>query len=574
MSTRGATKPNKLHVISDPLREVSGPEVLNGLRSALAWLQANQEQINDLNVFPVPDGDTGSNMFLTLRGALEEAEHATDPSSVGSVLAAVAHGSLMGARGNSGVILSQVLRGFASGAGTGDTLTAGTVASGLHDAATVAYKAVIKPTEGTILTVVREASKAAMEAARDTDDIRVVLGRATESAHAAVEATTSQLPILAEAGVVDAGGFGFAVILEGFAKALEGDVAHVDREVMRPAGEPRVIRPAGASVPAPVKKGTRRGAAAVAANEHGWGYCTEFLMHGPGLNVDAIKTELSAHGESALVVGDADLMRVHIHTAEPANLIALASAHAKLSKLKVEDMTAQHHEVLEKADQAEQSEVEPLAVVAVAPGEGFSEVLTNLGCKAVVSGGQTMNPSIEDIVTAVNGVRADSVIVLPNNGNVIMTAQQVDALTDSKVRVVPARNLPQGISAMLAYDAGADIDANVARMTDAMRDVTAIEVTRAVRDSVASGLTINEGDVIAVVDDIITTVGKDEAEVVERTLRGLPAQPEIVTIYRGGATSESDVESLKEQLTGKFPEVEFETHDGGQSHYSYILSVE
>jgi DAK2 domain fusion protein YloV len=579
-TTRTAGKTSKASAVTEPLLEVGGREVLNGLRSSLAWLQANQEQINDLNVFPVPDGDTGSNMFLTLRGALEEAEHAEDRDSAAAVLGAAAHGSLMGARGNSGVILSQVLRGFAAGAGSGITLDGNAIAEGLSQAAAVAYKAVIKPTEGTILTVVREAGSAAKAAAADTSDIRVILGRATQQAHVAVENTTSQLRILADAGVVDAGGFGFAVILEGFAKALEGDVEHVNREKSdRPLGEPRVIVPGAAAASGAPPRTARKGAAAVAAREEGWGYCTEFLMHGPGLDADAVRTELSAMGESALIVGDADLVRVHIHTPEPAALIAAASARARLSKLKVEDMTAQHHDVLDRADTAEKNgnghaERAAVSVVAVAPGDGFVDILMSLGCAAVVPGGQTMNPSIEDLVTAVGAANADSVIVLPNNGNVIMTAQQVDALSDSAVQVVPAKNLPQGLSAMLAFDGDESAESNVARMKDAMRDVTAIEVTRAVRDSSAAGLAINEGDVIAVVDGDITGVGDNEGDVIEAALRRLDGTPEIVTLYRGGETPEAASSALVARLEKAFTGVQFELHNGGQTHYSYIISVE
>ena len=355
-----------------PLREIDGDALLAGLRSSLAWLQANQEQVNELNVFPVPDGDTGSNMYLTLRSAVEDAQAAPVPSSAGSVMRAAAHGSLMGARGNSGVILSQIFRGFAQGVADRDRLDAAGVAACLSEGARVAYKAVMKPTEGTILTVVREAAEAAQRSAATNFDIRAVLDETVREAHSAVERTIDQLAVLREAGVVDAGGFGLAVIFEGLTRA----VGELDEAARRPrlvrerrSGEPRVRRPddpavtpredvavpaaIGPSAAAPPGAGRRRGAAAVGRREEGWGYCTEFMISGPGLDLDALREELGGLGESSLVVGDADLVRVHIHTADPAALIGVAAQRGGLSNLKVEDMTAQHHEVLARADRSE-----------------------------------------------------------------------------------------------------------------------------------------------------------------------------------------------------------------------------
>src|SRR6202167_180817 len=353
----------ELAVLREPLREIAGEQILAGLTSALSWLEANQQEINDLNVFPVPDGDTGSNMYLTLRSSVEEARDAPTPDAADSVLAAAAHGSLMGARGNSGVILSQILRGFAQGSAQRAHLDANGVALAITEASAVAYRAVMKPTEGTILTVVRDAASAAAAAAATTDDIRVVLERVVIEAHAAVERTTDQLQVLRDANVVDAGGFGLAVILEGFARAVgETQPATPTPPVLRRSGEPALRLPpnpgdleaTGSAVP-------RRGAAAVAPREQGWGYCTEFLLNGPGLDVEAIRAELGALGESALVVGDPDLVRVHIHTGDHAGLIAVASSRGRMSKLKVEDMSAQHHDVLERADakDAEAEAAEP-----------------------------------------------------------------------------------------------------------------------------------------------------------------------------------------------------------------------
>jgi len=585
-----------------PLTEVGGRHLNYVLRTALSWLQANQDVINDLNVFPVPDGDTGSNMYLTLRSAVEDAQKAGDPQSAGSVMQAAAHGSLMGARGNSGVILSQILRGFAQGLAGKARVDAPAVANALQEASAVAYKAVMKPTEGTILTVVREAGEAARGAADAGGDIRAVLDDAVREAHASVERTPELLAVLRDAGVVDAGGFGFAVILEGFARALAetgGEAPADDAPVMaaRRVGEP-VVRAPGESLGATPLRGAaagsegRRGAAAVAAKDEGWGYCTEFLVHGPGLDFAALRDELGALGESSLVVGDEELVRVHIHTGDPAGLIAAAAARGRLSKLKVEDMSAQHHEVLERAAASEaetgRSAGEHLAtprqaaaprkalgVVSVAPGDGFRQILEGLGVDAVVAGGQTMNPSIEDLLTGVRTANADAVIILPNNKNVILTAQQVHQLTEEiGVHVVPSRNLPQGISAMLALDPGVDADTNRARMEEALTTVHSLEVTRAVRDSSADGQEIKAGDVIAVYDGRIAASGSEDLAVIEDVLGGLDTEPELITVYSGAGVDAGAAQALVEALRGRHPDIEFELHDGGQEHYPYILSLE
>jgi uncharacterized protein len=585
VSARDAA-PARVTVLREPLREVDGAQVLVGLRAALSWLQANQQEVNDLNVFPVPDGDTGSNMYLTLRSAVEEAQSAPNPDSADSVFAAAAHGSLMGARGNSGVILSQILRGFAQGVSGRQKLDVHSVARAFREASNVAYRAVMKPTEGTILTVIREAADAAASAAGDTDDIRVQLERVVKESHTAVEHTVDQLQVLRDAGVVDAGGFGLAIAFEGFSRALnEQDAAPEAARQVRRAGEPPVRSPhvSGSEDSEASVTGHRRGAAAVASREEGWGYCTEFIINGPGLDVDSVREELAALGESVLVVGDSELIRVHIHTQNPAALIAASSRRGSLSKLKVEDMTAQHHDVLERAATGERDAPAPapaqrkqLGVVSVAPADGFRDILRSLGADEVVVGGNTMNPSIEDLLKAVQAAHSDSVILLPNNSNVILTAEHVDEVAEQglTVRVVPTRNLPQGISAMLAYDPGSGIDANVEKMSTAMQAVRCVEITHAVRDSTANGHDIKEGDVIAVVDDDITGVGDSYRDVIAAVLAGQTPAPELVTVYRGEEVSQQDAETMIESLRGVQPGVEFELHDGGQDHYPYVLSLE
>jgi DAK2 domain fusion protein YloV len=456
----------------------------------------------------------------------------------------------------------------------------------------------MKPTEGTILTVIRESAGAALTAAGEEGaDVRSVLEAAVTEAHAAVERTPEMLAVLRDAGVVDAGGFGLAIILEGFARALQVQAEEGEPDVdlaPRRVNEPPVRRPGAPGeeheqqVTGVVAGSRRRGAAAVAEKETGWGYCTEFLIHGPGLDAEALREELGRLGESSLVVGDAELVRVHIHTEDPAGLISAAAQRGRLSKLKVEDMSAQHHEVLERAA-AEEAEGggdlssgngapgprKALGVVSVAPGSGFRDILLGLGADRVVEGGQSMNPSTQDLLEAVRQCNAESVIVLPNNKNVILTAQQVDALADSvEVRVVPSRSLPQGISAMLALDPEDGIDANWSRMCDALAGVTTVEITRAVRDTVANGKEIHTGDVLAIVDDEITQVGRDTTSVIEAAVAAAPSSPELITVYRGAGVGADEAGELASVLTAGHPGVEVELHDGGQEHYPFILSLE
>jgi len=565
-----------------PLLEFGGGELLEGLRGALAYLHANEEQTNQLNVFPVPDGDTGSNMYLTLRAAVAAAEQALEPTSASAVIDAAAHGSLMGARGNSGVILSQVLRGLSHGLTGHDRATAPLVAAALGAATRVADAAVINPIEGTILTVVRDCAAAAHAAAAESHDVRVVLARGVREAHAAVARTTDQLPVLRDAGVVDAGGFGFAVILSGFA----GAVAQLDLGEPPGAsgtdhrGLPRVRAPGDPPAPlvedAPLRRGG--GGAAIAERSESWGFCTEFIVEGPDSDVAALRAVLSPHGDSLLVVGDAPRTRVHIHTVAPDEVIAIASRYGRVGQLKVEDMSAQHRAVLDRAGARERGPTPArrrVAVVAVASGSGFHGILESIGADRIVEGGQTMNPSTEDLLRAVRDANADAVILLPNNDNIILTARQVHALADDvDVRVVPTRNLPQGISALLCWDLDQAVDAVVARMQAAAQRVRTVEITRAVRDSRLDGRKLHAGDVLALIDGELVLVGSDEGLVIEALMASLLDPPEVVTVYRGAATTERAAHLLVTTLELSYPAIAFELQDGGQPHYSYVLSLE
>ena len=557
------------------ITRVDGVLFKRSLFGSRAWLTANRERVNQLNVFPVPDGDTGTNMLLTLESAIEEIA-GEESSDLSLVTSRVAHGALMGARGNSGVILSQILRGFSQGVGDATTVDCKQLAHAFEEATSVAYRGVTKPTEGTILTVARKVSEAAMAKAETVTDVAELIQVVVSAAQRAVDETPSQLAVLREAGVVDAGGYGLMVILEGFLKTMKG------QEI------PGAV-PANAGAAAPAPEVAKVGAYALETPEEGWGFCTEFLIADPKKSFAAVREELTPLGNSAVIVGDDSLVRVHIHTLDPGSLIATATTYGTLQKLKVEDMTRQHHEILAQdappaVAAAASSNGSPngklavkagaLGCVAVAVGDGFRRIFEDLGA-AVVEGGQTMNPSTEDLLAAVNALPASKVIILPNNKNVIMTAQQVQGLCDKEVRVVPSRTVPEGIAALLNLDPEGEIEATAAAMTQSLEGVQTIEVTTAVRSTSVDGLKIKNGDSIAVVNGKIKAAGKSPLEVIDGALDQVqPDGYELLTVYAGEEIDESALVETTDHLKERFPGLTVEAQRGEQSHYPYILSLE
>jgi uncharacterized protein len=534
-----------------PITECDGRLFREALLGSLAWLTLNRDEVDALNVFPVPDGDTGTNMLLTLQSAVEDIRELDEPD-LSRITKRASHGALMGARGNSGVILSQIFRGFSVAVGSSAQVDAAGLARAFREGADVAYRAVVKPTEGTMLTVARAAAAGAMARAAVTSDLTEVVRAACDAAAAAVEKTPEQLPILKQAGVIDAGGYGLQLILEGFLKRMRGeDLSTFEKPTVQHA------RPKD-----------------VAAPESGWGYCTEFVINGDHLPVDEVRKEILRHGESALVVGDDSAIKVHVHTHEPAVVIGYASGVGRLSRLKVDDMSAQHHRLQGEAARRPSSS-KHLAVVAVASGEGFRRILESLGVDSVVSGGQTMNPSTQDILAAVESVPSNDVLILPNNGNVIMAAQQVTELSRKRVRVVPSRSLPQGIAALFAFDFSADLEANANTMSHALSKVQTIEVTRAVRATAVDGLKIGEGDVIGLLNDRVVAAGGSAADVVDAVLARLnPETVQTVTIYAGAEAPDTEQESLVGSVGQRFPSASVELLAGDQALYPYIVAIE
>lgn len=554
---------------------VDGPALFGALQAGSAALQACVAEVNALNVFPVPDGDTGTNMSLTLRAAMDEVG-LPEGLSASEVFRRISHGALMGARGNSGVILSQILRGFARALDDKATLAVSDVAVGLTTGSETAYKGVMKPVEGTMLTVVREAAEAAHGAVAVGGDIQAVLAAALAEARASLKRTPDLLPVLKEAGVVDAGGQGLVRILEGVLSYARGETA----------------------VPPPVSAegGTELVRAQDQSHEVDYGFDVQFIIQEPSLSVDDLRRELSAMGESLLVVGDDAAVKVHIHSEHPGPILEFGIQQGVLSAIIVENMQVQYQEFVQASgakDQGPSSEAyvlpadrirtslsgsNPLAdvsVVAVASGPGLAEVFTSLGAEAVVAGGQTMNPSTQDLIHAIEGVANEAVLILPNNSNIILTAQQASQITTKKVQVVPTKTMPQGIAALLGFNYQAGLEENYASMLESSQQVETLEVTRAVRSVQVNGLSVAEGQFIGLWNDDLKAVGDEPLAVVQAVLDQMEmGQYEILTLYYGSEVSEGEARALCDDLRVQYPDLEYEVLDGGQAYYQYIISAE
>ena len=537
---------------------VDGPLFKRALLGSLSWLASNHEEVNRLNVFPVPDGDTGTNMLLTLQSAVEDVKE-SNAAEVSKIAKLASHGSLMGARGNSGVILSQIFRGFARAVEGKSSLTPAELATAFEEAANAAYRAVNKPTEGTILTVAREAGRAAATAASGPDaNVPRVIAAAAAGARAAVLKTPSQLQILRDAGVVDAGGFGLQLILEGMLKSVEesDSTFAAMAETRKPA-----IPAAQVSLDLP---------------EGGWGYCTEFLIEGSNLDTELIRGQIESLGNSVLVVGEPELVKVHVHTDDPTGVINLAGGYGKLLKLNVGDMSTQHRRILEsEGGPGATPRANGVGIVAVVAGRGLVDIFRGLGVDAIIEGGQTMNPSTQDMLTAIESLPYDEVILLPDNGNVIPAAKQVTGLTRKKVHVIETHSVPQGVSAVVAFRADRPGPENVRAMKAEAERVQTIEVTHAVRDTRSNGVKVKKGDVIGLINDRLEFAGADYAEVVKQALGKLgPDSYELVTVYRGEQASDAEMATLESEIRANYPGLEVEVQQGGQHHYPFILSVE
>lgn len=538
-------------------------------------LEVKKEWINELNVFPVPDGDTGTNMTLTIMSAVKEVNSLTEVNMY-NLSKAISSGSLRGARGNSGVILSQLLRGFTKKIRDYQELNAEILAEAMEKAVETAYKAVMKPKEGTILTVAKGAAEKAAELAPESEDLNAFIEDVLAHAEYVLSQTPEMLPVLKEAGVVDSGGQGLLTVLQGAYDAFLGK--EIDLNFEMPEAKTEFVRPS---------KETEK--------EIKFGYCTEFIIMLenplPDEEVYAFKDFLNGIGDSIVLVADDELVKVHVHTNDPGKAISKALTYGQLTRMKIDNMREEHQERLIKnaekiaAQQAEEDKKRKEAAkqppkengfIAVSIGEGIKEIFQGLGVDYLIEGGQTMNPSTDDILQAVEKVDADHVYVLPNNGNIILAAEQARDLTEDKeVIVIPSTNIPQGIAAMINFMPGQPVDENTAQMTEEMKNVKSGQVTYAVRDTQMDGKDIKQGDYMGIADKKIVAVEKGLQEVTLELVKGmLDDESELVSLYYGADVTEKDAEAVADLILKDHDDLEVEVQYGGQPVYSYFVSVE
>ena len=531
-----------------------------------ANLEAKKEYINELNVFPVPDGDTGTNMTLTIMSAAKEVQ-GLESADMTALAKAISSGSLRGARGNSGVILSQLLRGFTKEIKEHKEVDVQALASACERATATAYKAVMKPKEGTILTVAKGASEKAREMAETTNDLEVFIPEVIAYAKEVLSKTPEMLPVLKEAGVVDSGGQGLLEVLNGAYDAFQGK--EIDYSAIESSVGTTMVKPD-----------------AQAQTDIKFGYCTEFIIMTEKAFTEKDEHEFKAFlesiGDSIVCVADEDIVKIHVHTNDPGLAIQRALTYGQLSRMKIDNMREEHQEKLIRDAEklaAEQAKKEPrkdVGFIAVSIGEGMNEIFRELGVDYIIEGGQTMNPSTEDMLTAIDQVNADHIFILPNNKNIILAANQAQALTEDKdIIVVPTKTVPQGITAIINYVPEEDAKANEEMMKEEIKNVKTGQVTYAVRDTHIDDKEIHEGDIMGIGDEGILSVGQSvEATTKEMLSLMADEDSELISIYYGQDTQEEDAEKLASEIEELYPDADIDLHCGGQPIYYYVLSVE
>lgn len=562
--------------------QINAKELQDAFLAAAVNLNAKKDYINELNVFPVPDGDTGTNMTMTILSAAAMVQEIAEPT-VDNVSRAMASGSLRGARGNSGVILSQLIRGFTKELREcGETVDSLILARAFNRAVETAYKAVMKPKEGTILTVAKGMAERITALSVNEEDCISLLGKVLDYGDEVLEKTPEMLPVLKEAGVVDSGGQGLMCVLRGALASLRGEKV-----------EGSLTLHADSSAEGAPSLGTERvSRGEISTADIRFGYCTEFMVNGDheftDEEVEKLKEWLNGVGDSIVCFSDENVIKVHVHTNHPGDAFEKGLTMGYLSKMKVDNMRLEHHETLIK-DASKLAAMEKLAAerkmaepekefgfIAVSAGDGLKEIFTGIGVDYVISGGQTMNPSTEDILKAVEAVNAKHIFILPNNKNIILAANQAaELVTDKELLVIPTKTIPQGITAMIGYDSEASAEANRAAMTENIGSVASAEITYAVRNTTIDGHTIREGDIMCLGDHGLLSVEKTIPEAAKTALRKLVKEDsEIMTLYYGRDTEVSAAEALKRELQESFPGVEVELQNGGQPVYYYFISVE
>lgn len=551
--------------------EITATEFQAMMRVAAHRLTKNAEFVNSLNVFPVPDGDTGTNMSLTFQSGAK-AVNENNAQAVGELSKSLAKGLLMGARGNSGVISSQIFRGFSKSMEEKTSLTAQDLADAFTSGVQTAYKAVMKPVEGTILTVAREGAKAGAKVAAQTDDIGAVVEAVVEGSKKALLKTPELLPVLKEVGVVDSGGQGLVFIYEGFLEGLTGQAPAKDLYTPDEAEMDEMVN------------ANHHQTAQMGTEEIENGYCTEIMVAlGDGTTVDRefdydeFRNHLNGIGDSLLVVADDEVVKVHVHTEHPGTVMAYGQHFGSLMKIKVDNMRLQHDTIVENDQQAAPVQAEPVdtGIVAISAGAGVAELFRSLGATYILSGGQTMNPSTQDILDAIQAANAKKVILLPNNKNIFLAAEQAAEVAEIPVEIVQSRTIAQGMTALLSFDPSAELQANQVAMTEALDTVISGQVTQAIRDTTLDGLEIKKDDYMGIIDGKIKVSTADrQTAAIEMVQTMLDEDSEIVTIIVGEDGDMTEAEAISDAIMAQDDELEVEIHEGDQPVYPYLISVE
>ena len=539
-------------------------------------LNAKKDLINELNVFPVPDGDTGTNMTMTILSAAREV-NSVEGDKLKDILKAMSGGALRGARGNSGVILSQLIRGFTKELAEGGDIDSLTLAKAFQRAVETAYKAVMKPKEGTILTVAKGMADKIMELSLTEEEILPLMEKVYAHGEEVLEHTPELLPVLKEAGVVDSGGAGLMAVMEGALRSLRGEKIVLDLELKESGAVSALV-------------GERKNRGEISTADIRFGYCTEFMVNGDHAftddEVDALRSYLNGIGDSIVCFSDEEMIKVHVHTNHPGEAFEKGLSMGYLSKMKVDNMRLEHHELLiedasriaamEKLDeeQVKPAERKAFGFVAVCSGEGLENIFRDLGVDQVVSGGQSMNPSTEDLVKAVEKINAENIYILPNNKNIILAAEQVSSiLEDQPITVLRSTTIPQGISALIAFQEEASPEENTKNMTESLKAVSSGEITYAVRDTTIDGREIHSGDILFLGDNGLLSVGKDILSAVKEALPKM-GEGEILSLYYGEDVKAEDAEALVSEMQKDYPDLEIELQNGGQAVYYYLVSLE
>ena len=546
-------------------KSINGRDFYNMVVNASNRLAEESDFVNSLNVFPVPDGDTGTNMSMTFKAAVKEIEN-INSTSIGEVSKKLAKGALMGARGNSGVILSQILRGISKGLEGLEEADAAQITVALKEGSNSAYKAVMRPTEGTILSVIRATAEAAIEI--EATDVADLMDEATKAAKIMLDKTPDLLPALKKAKVVDSGGMGLYIILSGMTAALKEGIQAEVKDIK-------------------VSEGGAVGAKSTAEADIKFGYCTEFIILGDASNAKAFQDEIEPLGDSMIVVGYDDVIKVHIHTNDPGDVLAKAVKLGELSKIKIDNMREEHRELLMSEEEYANAEVEAheevaaeakkYAFVTVAMGEGISNIFKDLGVDYVIEGGQTMNPSTQDILECVNKLNAEHIFILPNNKNIVMAANQASEISEKDVRVIPTTSIPQGITCVTMFNQEAEVDENEEELKELMKSVKTGSVTYAVRDTELEGSNqkVEAGNKLGLIEGKIKEVGADTYEVAEKVIENMVDEDsELITVFYGEDINEDEVNDFISKLEEKYDECDVQCYKGDQPLYYFFISVE